>query len=129
VPFTYRLLILPLLMLLTTLLSLAVGMWTSALNVKYRDVGVALPVLTMLWMFASPVVYPSSIVYSSVSSTTRFLYSLNPLVGIIDNFRAALLGRPFNWPALCATAIVTAISLVFSAYHFRRMEREFADIV
>jgi lipopolysaccharide transport system permease protein len=130
VPYGSRMLWIPALMVLITLLSLAVGMWLSAMNVKYRDIGVALPVLIMLWMFASPVVYPSSIVYSqSISSTWKFLYNLNPLVGIIDNFRAVFFGLPFNWPALAASISITFVFLVYAAFDFKRMEKAFADII
>lgn len=130
VPFGSRMLLIPVLTILVILLSLAVGMWSAGMNVKYRDVGVVLPVLTMLWMFSSPVVYPSSIVYTSgMGSTAKFIYSLNPLVGIIDNFRAALLGTAFNWRALGISAVITIVALVIAAFHFKSMERRFADII
>ena len=130
VQFTPRMFLIPVLVLLTALFALGVGMWTSAMNVKYRDIGVALPIVTMLWMFASPVVYPSSLVYDHVRRPLwRFVYTLNPLVGIIDNFRAALFGMPFNWPALISTVVITMVLLMYSAYEFKRMERGFADIV
>ncbi len=122
---TRAILMLPLLVALVALLALGFGMWTSALNVKYRDVSVMLPVLIQLWMFASPVVYPSSI----VPAQYRWLYFLNPLAGILEAFRASLFGREFNWPALGISTIVTLTLLVYSAYVFRRMEKSFADIV
>jgi len=127
---TRALLFLPVLVALVTLLALAVGMWASAINVKYRDVGVVLPVLIQTWMFVSPVVYPSSIVYSRTgASALKWLYMANPMVGIIDNFRATLLGGPFNWPALAVSAALTLVLLVYAAYDFRRMEKSFADII
>lgn len=125
VPLTSNLLVLPVLVALVTLLSLAVGMLLSALNVVHRDVGVILPVAVQLWMFVSPVVYPSSL----VSEKWRWLYALNPLVGIIENFRASLFGRGFNWPALAVSVVVTLGLLVCSAYIFQRMEKRFADII
>jgi lipopolysaccharide transport system permease protein len=129
-PFSARMLWVPALIALITLLSLAIGIWSSGMNVKYRDVGVALPVLIMLWMFASPVVYPSSIVYGSgISSTWKFIYTLNPLVGIIDNLRAALFGGPFNWRSLGISAAITLILFIYAAFEFKRMERRFADII
>ncbi|MFH4338934.1 ABC transporter permease, partial [Acinetobacter baumannii] len=79
------------LLLLLTLFALGTGMWISALNVKYRDVGIALPVLIQLWMFVSPVLYPASL----VPPAWRVVYDLNPLVGLIENFRAALFNMPF----------------------------------
>ena len=90
---TPRILFSPLLIILLALLALGFGMWTSAVNVKYRDVGLALPVLIQLWMFVSPVVYPLSF----VPERWRLLYALNPLVGIIDSFRAVLFGNEINW--------------------------------
>jgi lipopolysaccharide transport system permease protein len=125
VPLTLNVLMLPVLVLLTTLLALGCGMLFSATNVKYRDVGVALPVVTQLWMFVSPVLYPGAL----VPAKWRTLYSLNPLVGIINGFRASLLGGTFDWPALLISAVITVVLLVFSAYLFRWVERGFADII
>ena len=121
---------LPALVALVTLLALGVGMWAAAVNVKYRDVGVALPVLVQFWMFASPVVYPSGIVYSpGIPPVWQRLYTLNPMVGIIDNFRAALLGGPANRGGLAAAAALTLALLAYAAYVFRRAEKQFADII
>jgi lipopolysaccharide transport system permease protein len=125
VPFGWGMLMLPVCVVLMTLLALGLGMATSALNVKYRDVGMVMPLLLQLWMFASPVVYPSSM----VPAAWRWLYDLNPMVGIIEGFRAALLGGDFGWTALAASAAVTLFLLVFAAVSFRRMESLFADIV
>jgi lipopolysaccharide transport system permease protein len=125
VPPTGNLLMLPVLIALITLLSWGFGMWTSALNVKYRDIGVMLPVFTQLWMFVSPVAYPVTL----VPEGWRWLYFLNPLAGIIEGFRAAILGLAFNWGALGFSTIITFVLLVYSAYAFRRMEKSFADII
>ena len=119
------LLMAPLMITLLALLALGLGLWTSALNVKYRDVGLALPVFIQLWMFVSPVVYPLAL----VPERWRLLYSLNPLVGIIEGFRAALFGKSFNWQALGISAIVTVALLVYAAYVFKRREKTFADII
>lgn len=118
-------LMLPLLVALVTLLALALGILISATHVKYRDIGIALPVLLQLWMFASPVLYPSTL----VPDAWRRLYAVNPLVGIIDGFRAALFNRPFDWAALAISAAFTVALLVTAAYGFQRMEKSFADIV
>ena len=120
-----RALMLPALTVLLTLLVLALGMLTSALNVKYRDVAVLLPVLIQLWMYLSPVVYPLSL----IPEPWRGLYSLNPLVGIIEGFRASLLGRRFDWPTLMVSVAFTISLLVLAAFLFRRMESKFADVV
>jgi lipopolysaccharide transport system permease protein len=119
------LLMAPLMITLLALLALGLGLWTSALNVKYRDVGLALPVFIQLWMFVSPVVYPLAL----VPERWRLVYSLNPLVGIIEGFRAALFGKSFNWQALGISAIVTLVLLVYAGYVFKRREKTFADII
>jgi lipopolysaccharide transport system permease protein len=121
----WNVLLLPVCVALMTLLALGVGMATSALNVKYRDVGVMMPLLLQLWMFASPVVYPSSL----VPEEWRRLYSLNPMVGIIEGFRVSLLGGQFDRAALAVSALFTLALLVCAAFWFRRMETHFADIV
>jgi lipopolysaccharide transport system permease protein len=119
------LLFVPVLILLLAALALGLGMWTSSVNVKYRDVGLALPVFIQLWMFVSPVVYPSTL----VPEQWRLVYSLNPLVGIIEGFRAALFGKSFNWQALAISAFVTTVLLVYAGYAFKSREKTFADII
>jgi lipopolysaccharide transport system permease protein len=111
--------------LTAVLLAAAVGMWMSALNVKYRDVRYALPFLIQVWMFATPVIYPASI----VPERWRWLMGFNPLTGVIDGFRSALFGLPFHWGDAAAGAAIALAGFVYSAYAFRRMERKFADIV
>jgi len=120
-----RSLMVPVLVLLTTLLAVGVGMWLSALNVKYRDIRYAIPFLIQLWMFVSPVIYPASM----LPPRWRWVFALNPLTGIIENFRVAVFGGSFNWSALAVSATITLLVLVGSAYSFRRMEKTFADIV
>jgi lipopolysaccharide transport system permease protein len=121
----WTILLAPVLVLLTMLLAVGVGMWLSALNVKYRDVRFALPFVVQLWMFASPIIYPASM----LPQRWHWLIRLNPLTGIIENFRAALFGRKFDWAALGVSVAVTTAVLVYSAYAFRRVEKSFADIV
>ncbi|SRR6266498_4801303 len=122
---TWSILMFPVVVMLTTLLALGMGMWLSALNVKYRDVRFALPFLVQLWMFVSPVIYPASF----LPQKFRWILSVNPLTGIIEGYRSALFGRPFNWIALAVSAAITLILLIYSSYAFRRMEKTFADIV
>jgi len=122
---TWNLLILPALIVLTALLAIGVGMWTSALNVKYRDIRYALPFAIQLLMFATPIIYPVSI----IPARWRWALNLNPLTGIIEGYRAAFFGRPFNWPMLAISAAITLALLGYAAFYFRRMERTFADIV
>jgi homopolymeric O-antigen transport system permease protein len=115
---------------LWTLLALAtafgVGLWLSALNVRYRDVRYTLPFLTQLWMFASPIAYSSSL----VPPAWRPFYALNPLVGVVDGFRWALLGRGGAPGPMIAVSIATVVLvLVSGVFYFQRTERTFADIV
>src|SRR6266536_6530585 len=122
---TWSILMFPVVVLLTTLLALGLGMWLSALNVKYRDVRFALPFLIQLWMFVSPVIYPSSF----LPARLRPLLWLNPMTGIIEGYRSSLFGLRFNWLALGVSAGLTLIVLLYAAFSFRRMEKSFADIV
>jgi lipopolysaccharide transport system permease protein len=125
---TWNVLMLPVLVILTTLLALGCGLLISALNVRYRDIGIALPVLVQLWMYVSPVLYPSSLV-TGKWSWARWVYPLNPFVGIVEGFRASMLGGSFNWYALGISAVITFALLVYSAYLFRRVEKSFADLI
>lgn len=122
---TLSILMLPVLVVLTTLLALAIGILMSALNVKYRDIRYALPFLIQLWMFATPIIYPSSLILTK----WRWIFALNPLAGIIEGYRAALLGKRFDWVTLCISGVITVVLFVYSAYAFRRMEKSFSDII
>jgi lipopolysaccharide transport system permease protein len=122
---TRSFLMFPVVVLLTALLALGVGMWSSALNVKYRDVRFALPFLIQLWMFVSPVIYPTSF----LPQRWRLLFAMNPMTGIIEGYRSALFGRIFNWKAIAVATVITVAMLVYASFTFRRMEKSFADIV
>lgn len=122
---TWTITMFPALLLLTGLLALGAGMWMSALNVRYRDIRYALPFLIQLLMFASPIIYPLNL----IPGKWRWIVALNPLTGIIEGYRASLLGRSFDWMALAISTIITLVLLICSAYAFRRMEKSFADIV
>ena len=121
-----RLLWLPALALLAFLTALGLGLWLSALNVRYRDIQHAVPFLIQLWLFATPIAYPSSL----LSGVWRTVYSLNPLVGVVEGFRWALLGSG-EAPGLsvAVSSVAAAVLLISGAYVFRRIERTFADIV
>lgn len=121
----WTILLLPLLMVHLTMLAMAVGLSLSALNVKYRDVGTIVPVLLQLWMFVSPVIYPSSM----VPGRWRWAYDLNPVAGIIENFRAALFGLPLSPESWIISAFITFALLLYATHIFRRMEDQFADVV
>jgi lipopolysaccharide transport system permease protein len=122
---TPNILMLPVCVLLVMLFSLGLGMAASAVNVKYRDVGVIVPFVLQLWMFAAPVVYPVSL----VPEGWRRLYALDPLVGIIEGFRSSLFGRAFDWVSLATSAAITLALLVYASFFFRRVQTQFADIV
>ena len=110
---------------LVTLLALAIGMMLAGLTVKYRDFRYALPFLIQLWMFATPVIYPASL----VPARWRWVLALNPLTGIIEGFRSSLFARAFDWGALAFSAVFTTVVLIYAAYSFRRQERVFADLI
>ncbi|HEY0730266.1 MAG TPA: ABC transporter permease [Pyrinomonadaceae bacterium] len=122
---TTHLLFLPVLILLTALFALGVGTWFAALNVKYRDVRFALPFLIQIWLFVSSVILPSS----ALPQKYRLLLMLNPMSGIIEGYRSALFGLPFDWPAIGAAAAITVAVLGYAIYSFARVERSFADII
>jgi lipopolysaccharide transport system permease protein len=115
------------LFLLAMIASLGTGLWLSAMNVQFRDVRYMVPFLTQFWMFATPIAYPSSLIEDPI---LRTLYGLNPMVGVVEGFRWALLGTDTQpGPMVAASALVAILLLVSGAYYFRRMEKTFADVV
>jgi lipopolysaccharide transport system permease protein len=122
---TWGLLLLPVFVALGATLALAVGMLASALTVKYRDLRHALPFLLQFWMFASPVIYPSS----AVPERWRWLLTLNPLAGVLEGFRASLTGLDFDWTLAAAPFFVAPLLLALAFYVFRRLEDTFADVI
>jgi lipopolysaccharide transport system permease protein len=123
---TINVLWVPLLWLLALVTSLGVGLWLSTLNVKYRDVGYVLPFMTQLWLFATPIAYPSSL----LSEPWRTLYGVNPMVGVVEGFRWALLGTDTApGPMIAVSALISLVLLVTGAFYFRRTERTFADLI
>jgi lipopolysaccharide transport system permease protein len=125
VTLTWQILFLPVFALLATLLALGVGMWLAALNVKYRDIRYAIPFLVQLWLFASPVIYPASI----VPNKWKWVLAINPMTGVIEGFRAALLGTKFDTTTITSSVGITLLILILSFLAFRRVEDSFADIV
>ena len=117
---------LPLFLLLGVVISLGVGLWLSALNVEYRDVRYVVPFLTQFWMFATPIAYPSSLLHEP----WRTVYGLNPMVGVVEGFRWALLGRNAapGW-IIALSSLAALVILMSGAFYFRRMEKTFADVV
>lgn len=129
----WAILTLPLFMVMAIIAALSVGLWLSALNVKYRDVRYAIPFLTQIWMFLSPVAYSSSLLQKVPAhwrGLVEVLYGLNPMAGVIEGFRWALLNDPHApGPLLIASMGATIALLIGGLYYFRRMERTFADLV
>jgi lipopolysaccharide transport system permease protein len=123
---SWHALFIPLFVLLTMLISLAVSLWLAAFFVRFRDIAAAMPLVTQMWMFASPVVYPVSL----VPEKWRILYSLNPMVGVIEGFRWALLGTAVpNVGTMALSATVVLVLLVCGMAYFNRVERTFADVI
>ncbi len=117
---------LPLWTLLAMMAALSVGVWLAALNVRYRDIRYVLPFLTQLWLFATPVAYPSSM----VPAAWRSLYALNPMVGVVDGFRWALLGRtPAPTATVAASCLAMTVIFAGGLFYFRKTERTFADVI
>lgn len=117
---------LPCLLLLAFTTALGTGLWLSALNVRFRDVKYTVPFLSQFWMFATPIVYPSSLLHGR----WKEVFALNPMVGVVEGFRWALLGaktRP--GPMILASAVAAIVILIGGAFYFRRMEKHFADVV
>jgi lipopolysaccharide transport system permease protein len=125
-PPTINMVFLPFLLLFAVATSIGAGLWLSALNVQFRDVRYIVPFLTQAWLFATPVVYPSSL----LSTRWRIVYGLNPMAGVVEGFRWALLGthtRP--GPMIIVSALTVLVLLITGAFYFRRMESKFADVV
>jgi lipopolysaccharide transport system permease protein len=117
---------LPLLLLLALVTALGVGLWLTAMNVQFRDVRYAIPFLIQAWMFATPIAYPSSL----LDEPWRTLYGINPMAGVVEGFRWALLGtETAPGPIVLVSALVAVGLLVSGAFYFRRMEKTFADVV
>jgi lipopolysaccharide transport system permease protein len=122
---TAAILTLPLFLLLAVVTALAVGLWLSALNVQYRDVRYTIPFLTQFWLFATPIAYSSTL----VPEQWRALYGLNPMAGVVEGFRWALLGKEPPSALMAVSVVVVIVLLIGGLYYFRRVEKTFADVV
>lgn len=125
VGFSVNLLFLPLFVVITLTAALAAGLWSAALNVKYRDVRYVMPYILQLWLFISPVAYSVTL----VPERWQTLYGLNPLVGVIQGFRWALFGGPSPWSLMLVSLGGSLVLLVGGLYYFRRAEEEFSDFI
>lgn len=123
---TWGIVLLPMFLLMAMMAALAVGLWLTSLMVKYRDVQHVLPFLVQVWMYLTPVAYSAGL----IPDRWRLVYALNPMAGVIDGFRWALLGRSQpNWGAMAISAVATTVLLLSGLYYFRRTEKTFVDIV
>ncbi len=117
---------LPLLLVLTFVTALGVGLWFSAMNVQFRDVRHTVPFVTQFWLFATPIAYPRSL----LAEPWRTVYGINPMVGVVEGFRWALLGTDTApGPVIVVSSVAALLILVGGAFYFRRMEKTFADVV
>jgi lipopolysaccharide transport system permease protein len=122
----WGLLLVPVWVALCMLTALSVGLWLTALNVKYRDIGHLVQFLAQMWMWLTPIVYPRNLVAGRLAQ----IYALNPMVGVVEGFRWSLLGtRAPDWSTLTTSTAVVLCLFVTGLYHFRRTERTFADVI
>ncbi len=127
IPITANVIWLPFFLALAFMTALAVGLWLSAMNVQFRDVHYMVPFLTQFWMFATPIAYPASLITNNIA---RMIYSLNPMVGVVEGFRWALLGTDTQpGPMIVVSTLAALALLIGGAFYFRRMEKTFADVV
>ncbi|HVX92684.1 MAG TPA: ABC transporter permease [Candidatus Dojkabacteria bacterium] len=124
VSLSYMILFVPVTLFITWMLSIGLGFWFSAINVKYRDVQYALPFLIQLIMYATPVIYPVSL-----AGRYQWVLALNPLTGLVDAHRAAILGQAINWNILGISVAITIVVLISGYLYFRSVEKYFADII
>jgi len=122
---TWNLLLLPLFLFLMVCVPTAFGLWMSSLAIRFRDVKFAMPFISRMLMFTGPIVYAAS----SMSDSRRLVYSLNPIVPVIEGFRACLLGEQIDWQFIVPGAIICILATVGGLFYFRRMERVFADVI
>ena len=123
---TPAILLLPFFLLLALASALAIGLWLSALNVEYRDIRYVIPFLTQFWMYATPIAYSSSL----IPEKWRWLYSLNPMTGVVEGFRWAVLGKSsLDTSSLAISTLAVAVLFLGGLYYFKRMESTFADII
>jgi lipopolysaccharide transport system permease protein len=122
---TWNLVYLPLLVLLMMIIPTGVGLWLSAMAIRYRDVKFAMSFVIRMLIYSAPILYSAS----SIPDKYRFIYSLNPIVAVVEGYRACLLGSPIPWQFILPGAVVAVLILATGALYFRRMERVFVDVI
>ena len=122
---TWQLLMLPAMLILTTWLAASFGIWLAALTVRYRDIRHALPFVLQLWFFVTPIIFPLSV----VPAKWRWAMYLNPMTGIVEGIRSAVVGKSFNWTAIGCSVVIALLTFGASIYTFRRLEKGFADVL
>jgi lipopolysaccharide transport system permease protein len=122
---TWNLLYFPLMLVFMVSVSAGAGMWLSAMAIRFRDVKLVMPFFIRMFMYSAPIVYSTS----SIPESYRFIYSLNPAVGVIEGFRATFLGTPMPWPYVLPGLVTGMLVLVSGALYFKKMERVFADVI
>ena len=126
IPFTWRILVLPAFILFAIVTALAAGLWLATLNVRFRDIKYIIPFLMQFWQYATPIAYSSSL----IPEQWRALYGLNPMAGVMDGFRWAMLGQSINFgPMFLVSFIVVLVLLISGLFYFQRMEKTFADLI
>jgi len=125
IPPTWNLVYFPLLVLLMMSVPVGIGLWLSSLAIRYRDVKFAMPFVIRMLIYSAPILYPMS----AIPEQFRSVYALNPIVGVIEGYRACLLGMPMPWEYILPGALVALFVLIFGAIYFRRMERVFVDVI
>ena len=115
----------PAFLLMALVAGLGVGIWLAAVNVRYRDVQHAVPFVIQLWLFASPIAYPASLIPEQL----RFVYALNPMTGAVGGFRWAMLGEPLDVPALTISVCSTLVLGCLGVWYFARTEESFSDVI
>lgn len=122
---TWRILLLPLFMVMMMAIPAGIGLWLSAMSVRFRDVKHAMPFFVRMLIYSAPIVYSAS----SIADSYRFIYSINPIVGTIEGFRACLLGIPLQWQHIVPGIISTFIILITGLFYFKKMEKTFVDVI
>ena len=122
---TWNLLLFPFFIVFMVSIAAGVGLWLSAMAIRFRDVKFAMPFVIRMLMYTAPIVYSAS----EIPETYRFIYSLNPIVGVIEGFRACLLGTPMPWQYIWPGMLTAAVLLISGAFYFKRMERVFVDVI